>query len=97
MAEQEIDTLNQPDADRSEWDIKTLNYKETLAVLNDETAIEPEFDFDEAILDQIRADKPELKSDESLEAVIADKYQQILLARYNKDQEDSNTINDGIG
>lgn len=97
MVEQKIDTLNQPDADRSEWAIKTLNYDETLAVLNDETAIKPEFDFDDDVLNKIRADKPELKSDESLEAVIADKYQQILLARYNKDQEDSNTINDGIG
>lgn len=88
------DVLHQPDADRSSWELKTLDYDETLAVLNGDTKVEPEFAFSDEVLAKIRADKPELKSDESLNAVIEDKYQQILLARYNVDQEKNVTVSE---
>lgn len=88
------DVLHQPDADRSSWKLKTLDYDETIAVLNGDTKVEPEFTFDDDVLAKIRADKPELKSDESLNAVIEDKYQQILLARYNVDQEKNVTVSE---
>lgn len=88
------DVLHQPDADRSSWDLKTLDYDETLAVLNGDKKVEPEFAFSDEVLDKIRADKPEIKSDDSLNAVIEDKYQQILLARYNVDQEKNITVSE---
>ena len=88
------DVLHQPDADRSSWDLKTLDYDETIAVLNGEKKVEPEFAFADEVLDKIRADKPKLNSDEDLNAVIEDKYQQILLARYNVDQDKKITVSE---
>lgn len=88
------DVLHQPDADRSSWDLKTLSYDETLAVLNGETKVEPEFAFADDVLEKIRKDQPEINSDEDLNAVIEDKYQQILLARYNVDQEKNITVSE---
>ena len=37
-------------------------------------------------------EKPELKSDEDIKNLIKDKDQQILLARYNEDQANNQTI-----
>ncbi|HJF47294.1 hypothetical protein [Limosilactobacillus oris] len=91
--EQEPGTLEQPDADRSSWELKSLDYDETLAVLNGEQKVRPEFAFADDVLAKIRKDKPELKSSEDLNSVIEDKYQQILLARYNVDQEQNVTVN----
>lgn len=91
--EQEPGTLEQPDADRSSWELKSLDYDETLAVLNGEQKVRPEFAFVDDVLAKIRKDKPELKSGEDLNSVIEDKYQQILLARYNVDQEQNVTVN----
>lgn len=88
------DVLHQPDADRSSWNLKILDYNETLAVLNGDTKVKPEFAFSDKVLDKIRTNQPELKSDESLDAVIEDKYQQILLARYNVDQEKNITVSE---
>lgn len=92
--EQEPSVLNQPDADRSSWDLKTLDYDETLAVLNGEQKVQPEFAFADDVLAKIRKEQPELKSDEDLNSVIEDKYQQILLARYNADQEQNVTVSE---
>ncbi|MDO4913225.1 MAG: hypothetical protein Q3961_01585 [Bifidobacteriaceae bacterium] len=86
------DVLHQPDADRSTWDLNVLDYDQTLAVLNGDTDIDPNFDFSDEVLDKIRADQPELKIDESIDAAIKDKYQQILLARYNVSQEENVTV-----
>ncbi|MFC2684992.1 MAG: hypothetical protein ACFN06_05685 [Limosilactobacillus oris] len=91
--EQEPGTLEQPDADRSSWELKSLDYDETLAVLNGEQKVQPEFAFADDVLAKIRKDQPELKSGEDLNSVIEDKYQQILLARYNVDQEQNVTVN----
>ena len=88
------DVLHQPDADRSSWDLKTLDYDETIAVLNGEKKVEPEFAFADEVLDQIRADKPKLNSDEDLNAVLEAQYQQILLARYNVDQDKNITVSE---
>ncbi|KRK59699.1 hypothetical protein FC31_GL000465 [Limosilactobacillus antri DSM 16041] len=90
--EQELETLDQPDADRSDWDLQTLDYDETIAVLNGEQKVQPEFAFADDVLTKIRKEQPKLKSDEDLNSVIEDKYQQILLARYNVDQEQNVTI-----
>ncbi|WP_242362378.1 hypothetical protein [Limosilactobacillus antri] len=90
--EQELETLDQPDADRSDWDLQTLDYDETMAVLNGEQKVQPEFAFADDVLAKIRKEQPKLKGDEDLNSVIEDKYQQILLARYNVDQEQNVTI-----
>lgn len=84
--------LHQPDADRSAWDLKVLDYDETIAVLNGDTKVKPEFSFSDEVLDKIMKEKPELKTDEDLKNVIKDKDQQILLARYNEDQSTNVTI-----
>jgi hypothetical protein len=91
--EQELETLDQPDADRSDWDLQTLDYDETIAVLNGEQKVQPEIAFADDVLTKIRKEQPELKSGEDLNSVIEDKYQQILLARYNVDQEQNVTVN----
>ena len=39
--EQEPGTLDQPDADRSSWELKSLDYDETQAVLNGEQKVQP--------------------------------------------------------
>ncbi|QZN92264.1 hypothetical protein KZE55_05370 [Limosilactobacillus panis] len=80
------DVLHQPDADRSAWDLKVLDYDQTLAVLNGKLAVKPNFSFADDVLKKIREEKPQIDSDEDLNSVIEDKYQQILLARYNEDQ-----------
>lgn len=84
--------LHQPDADRTAWQLKVLNYDETIAVLNGDTKVKPEFTFSDEILDKIIKEKPELKSDEDINNLIKDKDQQILLARYNDDQFKNKTI-----
>lgn len=84
--------LHQPDADRSAWVLKVLDYDETIAVLNGDTKVKPEFSFSDEVLDKIMKEKPELKTDEDLKNVIKDKDQQILLARYNEDQSTNVTI-----
>ena len=84
--------LHQPDADRSAWDLKVLDYDETIAVLNGDTKVKPEFSFSDEVLDKIMKEKPELKTDEDLKNVIKNKNQQILLARYNEDQSTNVTI-----
>ncbi|MBD7895367.1 hypothetical protein H9564_06600 [Limosilactobacillus sp. Sa3CUN2] len=86
------DVLHQPDADRSARKLKILSYDETIDVLNGDTAIKPEFSFSKEVLDKIIKEKPKLKTDESLENLIKDKDQQILLARYNEDQADNYTV-----
>ncbi|MBB1062995.1 hypothetical protein [Limosilactobacillus fastidiosus] len=86
------DVLHQPDADRSARELKVLSYDETIDVLNGDTAIKPEFSFSKEVLDKIIKEKPELKTDESLENLIKDKDQQILLVRYNEDQADNYTV-----
>ena len=43
-------------------------------------------------MDKIVKEKPELKSDEDIKNLIKDKDQQILLARYNEDQANNQTI-----
>lgn len=86
------DVLHQPDADRSKWEFKVLSYDETIAVLNGDTKVQPEFKFSDEILDKIIKEKPELKSDEDINNLIKDKDQQILLARYNEDQANNQTI-----
>lgn len=88
------DVLHQPDADRSAWQLETLDYGQTIAVLNGDTPVKPVFDFDEEVLKKIRQDKPDLKSDEDVDSVIEDKYQQILLARYNESQAKNITISE---
>ena len=88
------DVIHQPDADRSAWDLKTLTYDETLAVLNGEMKVEPEFNFADDVLAKIKEEQPALNNDEDLNAVIEDKYQQILLARYNVDQDKNVTVSE---
>ena len=88
------DVIHQPDADRSAWDLKTLTYDETLAVLNGEKKVEPEFNFADDVLAKIKEEQPALNNDEDLNAVIEDKYQQILLARYNVDQDKNVTVSE---
>ena len=48
--------------------------------------------FSDEVLDKIVKEKPELKSDEDIKNLIKDKDQQILLARYNEDQANNQTI-----
>ena len=84
--------LHQPDADRTSWKLKVLSYDETIDVLNGDTKVQPEFKFSDEVLDKIVKEKPELKSDEDIKNLIKDKDQQILLARYNEDQANNQTI-----
>lgn len=85
--------LHQPDADRTSWELKVLSYDETIAVLNGDLKVKPEFSFSDEVLAKIIKEKPELKSDEDIQNLIKDKDQQILLARYNEDQSNNYTIN----
>ena len=80
------DVLHQPDADRSAWDLTVLDYDQTMDVLNGKLAVKPNFSFADDVLNKIREEKLQIDSDEDLNSVIEDKYQQILLARYNEDQ-----------
>lgn len=87
------DVLHQPDADRSSWETQKLDYDETIAILTDKEKVKPEMQFDDATLDKIRKEHPQI-NDTAVNKVIEDKYQQILLARYNVDQEENVTISD---
>ena len=84
--------LHQPDADRTSWKLKVLSYDETIDVLNGDTKVQPEFKFSDEVLDKIVKEKTELKSDQDIKNLIKDKDQQILLARYNEDQANNQTI-----
>ena len=49
--------------------------------------------FNDEVLDKVRQEMPKI-DDTAVDKVIEDKYQQILLARYNVDQEENITIHD---
>ncbi|MGN1279481.1 MAG: hypothetical protein ACI4T4_02220 [Limosilactobacillus sp.] len=87
------DVLHQPDADRSSWDTKELDYDQTVAVLTGKEPVKPEMQFSDDVLAKIRQEMPKI-DDTAVDKVIEDKYQQILLARYNVDQEENVTIHD---
>lgn len=83
--------LHQPDADRSERDLQTLDYDQTVAFLQGELAVEPDFNLADDVLKQVREKLPEI-NDSPIDSVIKDKYQQILLARYNESQAQNVTL-----
>lgn len=85
------DVLHQPDADRSKWQLHTLDYDETMAFLKGDKEVKPDYHLDDQILDKIRNSVDKI-NDEDADSVIEDKYQQILLARYNVDQDTNVTI-----
>lgn len=87
------DVLHQPDADRSVWTTQELDYDQTVAVLTGKEAVKPEMQFNDDVLDKVRQELPKI-DDTAVDKVIEDKYQQILLARYNVDQEENVTIHD---
>lgn len=87
------DVLHQPDADRSSWDTQELDYDQTVAVLTGKEAVKPEMQFSDEVLEKVRQEMPKI-DDTAVDKVIEDKYQQILLARYNVDQEENVTIQD---
>lgn len=87
------DVLHQPDADRSSWDTQELDYDQTVAVLTGKEAVKPEMQFSNEVLEKVRQEMPKI-DDTAVDKVIEDKYQQILLARYNVDQEENVTIQD---
>lgn len=80
------DVLHQPDADRSAWQPQVLDYDTTLAVLKGDQAVKPEYQFDDQVLAKIKHNLSKI-GDTATNKVIEDKYQQILLARYNIDQD----------
>lgn len=85
------DVLHQPDADRSAWEVQTLDYDTTLALLKGDEAVKPEYQFDDQVLEKLKKDVPEIDGT-ATPKVIEDKYQQILLARYNVAQEQNVTV-----
>lgn len=85
------DVLHQPDADRTARNTDTLDYDDTLAVLKGEKEIATDLNFADEVLDKIRKDYPQI-DDTPIDRVIMDKYQQILIARYNQSQADNKTI-----
>lgn len=87
------DVLHQPDADRSSWDTQELDYDQTVAVLTGKETVKPEMQFSDEVLEKVRQEMPKI-DDTAVDKVIEDKYQQILLARYNVDQEENVTIQD---
>ena len=87
------DILHQPDADRSQWKIHELDYDQTVAVLTSKAAVKPDMQFNDDILNKVRQELPKI-DDTAVDKVIEDKYQQILLARYNADQDENVTIHD---
>lgn len=87
------DVLHQPDADRSSRDTQELDYDQTVAVLTGKEAVKPEMQFSDEVLEKVRQEMPKI-DDTAVDKVIEDKYQQILLARYNVDQEENVTIQD---
>lgn len=88
------DVLHQPDADRTERELTTLDYDQTMAFFSDQTPAKPEYNLDEKVLDKIRTDHPKI-NDTDIENVIKDKYQQIMMARYNDAQDSNVTIAGG--
>ncbi len=87
------DVLHQPDADRSSWDTQELDYDQTVAVLTGKEAVKPDMQFSDKVLEKVRQEMPKI-DDTAVDKIIEDKYQQILLARYNVDQEENVTIQD---
>lgn len=85
------DVLHQPDADRTQRDLITLDYDETLAFLNGEKEVKTVYDFSDDVLEKIKEKYPTL-NDTPINKVIMEKYQQILSARYNESQANNKTI-----
>lgn len=85
------DVLHQPDADRSERDLKTLDYDQTVAFLKGDLAVKPDFNLADDVLKQVREKLPKI-DDHDVDSIIKDKYQQILLARYNESQAQNVTV-----
>ena len=85
------DVLHQPDADRTQRDLITLDYDETLAFLNGEKEVKPVYDFSDDVLEKIKEKYPTL-NDTPINKVIMEKYQQILSARYNESQANNKTV-----
>ena len=48
------DVLHQPDADRTQRDLITLDYDETLAFLNGEKEVKTVYDFSDDVLEKIK-------------------------------------------
>lgn len=90
------DVLHQPDADRSAWDLTVLDYDQTMAVLKDEKKVQPTFSFDDQVLKRVRQENDKI-GDDDVNSVIEDKYQQILLARYNVSHEKNITVHQDSG
>ena len=85
------DVLHQPDADRTQRDLITLDYDETLAFLNGEKEVKTVYDFSDDVLEKIKEEYPTL-NDTPINKVIMEKYQQILSARYNESQANNKTV-----
>lgn len=85
------DVLHQPDADRTQRDLITLDYDETLAFLNGEKEVKTVYDFSDDVLEKIKEKYPTL-NDTPINKVIMEKYQQILFARYNESQANNKTV-----
>lgn len=85
------DVLHQPDADRTQRDLITLDYDETLAFLNGEKEVKTVYDFSDDVLEKIKEKYPTL-NDIPINKVIMEKYQQILSARYNESQANNKTV-----
>src|SRR5699024_12129421 len=77
------DVLHQPDADRTQRDLITLDYDETLAFLNGEKEVKTVYDFSHDVLEKIKENYPNLNYIQ-INNVIMEKYQHILSARYNE-------------
>ncbi|MGE9968710.1 hypothetical protein ACQRCL_07035 [Limosilactobacillus reuteri] len=85
------DVLHQPDADRTQRDLITLDYDETLAFLNGKKEVKTVYDFSDDVLEKIKEKYPTL-NDTLINKVIMEKYQQILSARYNESQANNKTV-----
>lgn len=85
------DVLHQPDADRTQRDLVTLDYDETMAFLNGEKEVKTVYDFSDDVLEKIKEKYPTL-NDTPINKVIMEKYQQILSARYNESQANNKTV-----
>lgn len=85
------DVLHQPDADRTQRDLITLDYDETLVFLNGEKEVKTVYDFSDDVLEKIKEKYPTL-NDTPINKVIMEKYQQILSARYNESQANNKTV-----
>ena len=85
------DVLHQPDADRTQRDLITRDYDETLGFLNGEKEVKTVYDFSDDVLEKIKEKYPTL-NDTPINKVIMEKYQQILSARYNESQANNKTV-----